>query len=235
MLHERTARRRWLSAAGALLAAALLGVLAGVLAKAADESGRSWAADLGSYPAAWVLAVALLGWSAPTWAAAVSRSAVFFAAMTVAYYAWAAEVLDFGWDVRLLVIWLLLSVTAVPATAVAVWWVTRRAGVLPGALLGLAAGTDVVVDAVFPVGSRRPFRELATRHGVPVHWFRLICADPAEHHRRVEQRVPDLPGHVVPDWSAVRRRDTDQWHERHTVVDTASGDPVAAVLRTLGG
>jgi len=136
MLHERTARRRWLSAAGALLAAALPGVLAGVLAKAADESGRSWAADLGSYPAAWVLAVALLAWSAPTWAAAVSRSAVFFAAMTVAYYAWAAEVLDFGRDVRLLVIWLLLSVTAVPATAVAVWWATRRAGVLPGRCSG---------------------------------------------------------------------------------------------------
>ena len=40
---------------------ALLGVLAGVAAKAADESGLRWAADLGSYPAAWVLAVALLG------------------------------------------------------------------------------------------------------------------------------------------------------------------------------
>jgi predicted kinase len=99
----------------------------------------------------------------------------------------------------------------------------------------LAAGTDVIVDAVFPVAAaRRPFRELATRHGVPAHWVRLICTEPAEHRRRVEQRVADLPGHVVPDWSAVRRRDVDQWHERHTVVDTASGDPVEAVLRGLG-
>jgi predicted kinase len=100
----------------------------------------------------------------------------------------------------------------------------------------LTAGTDVLVDAVFPVAaSRRPFRELAARHGVPVHWVRLICTDPAEHRRRVEQRVADLPGHVVPDWAAVRRRDTDQWHERHTVIDTASGDPVAAVLAVLAG
>jgi predicted kinase len=99
----------------------------------------------------------------------------------------------------------------------------------------LAAGTDVVVDGVFPVAaSRRPFRELAARTGVPVHWVRLICSDPGEHRRRVEERVADLPGHVVPEWGAVQRRDVDQWHERHTVVDTATGDPLAAVLAALG-
>jgi predicted kinase len=99
----------------------------------------------------------------------------------------------------------------------------------------LTAGTDVVADAVFPVAaSRRGFRELAARHGTPVHWLRLICTDPAEHRRRVEQRVADLPGHLVPDWPTVTRRDVDQWHERHTVVDTATGDPVTAVLTALG-
>ena len=99
----------------------------------------------------------------------------------------------------------------------------------------LAAGTDVIADAVFPVAaSRRPFRELAARHGTPVQWLRLICTDPAEHRRRVQERAADLPGHVLPDWSAVRRRDVDQWHERHTVVDTATGDPVATALAALG-
>jgi predicted kinase len=99
-----------------------------------------------------------------------------------------------------------------------------------------AADTDVVVDAVFPVArSRRPFRELASRHGAPVHWLRLICTDPVEHRRRVEDRVADLPGHVVPDWAAVGRRDVDQWHEPHTVVDTATGDPVTAALAGLRG
>ena len=88
---------------------------------------------------------------------------------------------------------------------------------------------------MFPVAaSRRPFRELAARHGTPVHWLRLICTDPAEHRRRVQERAADLPGHVVPDWSAVRRRAVDQWHERHTVVDTATGDPVATALAALG-
>jgi predicted kinase len=98
----------------------------------------------------------------------------------------------------------------------------------------LAAGTDVVLDAVFPVAAaRRGARDLAARHGTPAHWLRLICTDPTEHRRRVAERAADLPGHVLPDWSAVRRRDVDQWHERHTVVDTATGDPVAAVLAAL--
>ena len=98
----------------------------------------------------------------------------------------------------------------------------------------LTAGTDVVVDAVFDVAAaRRPFRELAAGHGAPVHWFRLICTDRAEHRRRVEERTADLAGHVVPSWSDVQARRLDQWHERHTVVDTAVGDPVGAVVQLL--
>ena len=99
----------------------------------------------------------------------------------------------------------------------------------------LTAGTDVVVDAVFDVAAaRRPFRELGARHGVPVHWMRLICTDRAEHERGVTGRGGRLAGHTVPTWPDVRARRVDQWHERHTVVDTADGDPVAAVLSALG-
>jgi predicted kinase len=99
----------------------------------------------------------------------------------------------------------------------------------------LTAGTDVVVDAVFDVAAaRRPFRELAARHDTDVHWVRLVCTDRAEHERRVTGRTADLAGHVVPTWPQVQARAVDQWHERHTVVDTAAGDPVAAVLSALG-
>jgi hypothetical protein len=107
-----------------------------------DESGWGWAADLGSYPAAWVLAVALIGRAAPSVPAAAVRAAVFFLAMTVAYYSWAQWVLGFGWS-RATPAWLLLSVTAVPAVAGAVQWATRRAGPVAGALLALAAGITV--------------------------------------------------------------------------------------------
>lgn len=137
-----------------LLVCAALGLVAGVAAKAADESGWRWAADLGSYPAAWVLAVALIGRFAPTAVLAAARAAVFFAAMTVAYYGWAAWVLDFGSDRDLVAIWLLLSATAVPAFAVVTWWATRRPGPLAGAMLGLAAGTALLGGAV-----RRPWAD----------------------------------------------------------------------------
>jgi hypothetical protein len=118
---------------------ALAGAVAGIAAKAADESSWSWAADLGTYPAAWVLAVALIGRQAPGPLAAAVRAAAFFAVMSAAYYAWAALVLGFGWS-RLLGAWLLVSVTAVPLVAVAVQWATRRPGVLAGAVLAAAAG-----------------------------------------------------------------------------------------------
>lgn len=103
----------------------------------------------------------------------------------------------------------------------------------------LAAGGDVVVDAVFPIAiSRRPFSELAERLGVPIHWVRLVCSDTTEHRRRVESRVFDLPGSGRPDWAAVTGRETDEWTEPHAVVDTATGgtatgEPVTAIQELL--
>ncbi len=100
----------------------------------------------------------------------------------------------------------------------------------------LRAGTDVVVDAVFGVAvARVPFRDLAARYGTRAHWLRLTCDDATEHRRRVEQRAADLPGHVVPGWAQVRTREFDPWQDAHTVVDTATGDPVAAALDVVRG
>ena len=146
-----TAPTRVPTRAPALPLSAAGGLAAGIAAKAADGSTWRWAEELGHYPAAWVLAVALIGWRAPSLRAAAVRAAVFFAAMTVAYYAWAALVLDRGWELRGLVAWLVLSATAVPVTAAAVRWATRRTGWLPAALLAMAAaitlGGGVLADA----------------------------------------------------------------------------------------
>jgi hypothetical protein len=150
----------------ALPLAAVGGLVAGTAAKVAD-SGWRWANDLGHYPAAWVLVVALIGWRAPSLRAAAVRAAVFFAVMSVGYYGWAALVLDRGWELRLLVAWLVLSATAVPLTAAAGHVATRRTGWLPGAMLAMAAGIvlgggvlgdpgahpmQAVVDVVVAVG-----------------------------------------------------------------------------------
>jgi predicted kinase len=99
----------------------------------------------------------------------------------------------------------------------------------------LAGGATVIVDAVFPVaGSRTPWTALAEKHGVPARWVRLVCGDRAEHRRRVEGRAGDLPGLVHPDWTEVTGREVDDWAEPHSVVDTADGDPVGAVLYAMG-
>jgi hypothetical protein len=68
--------------------------------------------------------------------------------MTVAYYSWATVVLGFAGDARLVLARLFLSATAVPAVAVGVHEATRRRGVLPGALLALAAGVTLTGGAV---------------------------------------------------------------------------------------
>ncbi|RBY94413.1 hypothetical protein DQ244_03610 [Blastococcus sp. TBT05-19] len=133
-----------------LLPGAAAGALAGVAAKAADESGWRWAADLGSYPAAWVLVVALIGHLAPSLPAAAMRAGTFFAAMTLAYYAWAAVVLGFGWN-RLLPIWLALSATAVAAVAAAVRWAAGRS-TAGAAVWALAAGIVLAGGAVSDAG-----------------------------------------------------------------------------------
>jgi hypothetical protein len=96
----------------------------------------------------WVLMVAVIGRCAPTAGSAAARAAVFFAAMTVAYYAWAAGVLGFGWS-RFLPVWLLLSATAVALFAAVVHRAARTAGLLPGAVVALTAGTTLAGGA-FP-------------------------------------------------------------------------------------
>ena len=131
-----------------LSAFALLGVVAGIAAKAGDESGWRWAADLGSDAAAWVLAVALIGRYAPTVVLAALRSAAFFAAMTLAYYGWAVAVLGFGYEPELIIAWLVLSATAVAVFAAGTRWATAASGPLAGAFLGLVAGTVLVGGAI---------------------------------------------------------------------------------------
>jgi hypothetical protein len=51
----------------------------------------------------------------------------------------------------------------------------------------------------------------------------VICSDQAEHRRRVESRIADIPGHVVPTWQDVIERDYHPWDDvRRLIVDTAT-------------
>jgi predicted kinase len=97
----------------------------------------------------------------------------------------------------------------------------------------LRAGRSVVVDAVNPVRpARAGWAELADELAIDVGFVEVTCSDAGEHRRRVESRLPDLPGHVVPTWQQVCELHYEPWERPRLVVDNL-GPPDAAVARVL--
>ena len=104
----------------------------------------------------------------------------------------------------------------------------------------LAVGTPVVVDAVCPVPEARTgWRALADAAGVPLRVVEVVLADAAEHRLRVERRLPDLEGQVVPTWAQVQAAPYAPWDEDRDgprlIVDGASAvSALRAALRHVG-
>ena len=96
----------------------------------------------------------------------------------------------------------------------------------------LGHGLPVIIDAVNPVQEARAlWRELASRHHTALVAVELVCADAAEHRRRVEHRTPDLRGQVVPSWHEVVDRQYVAWDDADVLhVDTAATDHPAGVI-----
>ena len=87
----------------------------------------------------------------------------------------------------------------------------------------LRLGLTVVADCVNPVAeSRKAWRVVAERSRARLAEVEVVCSDPAEHRRRVEGRVADIPGHDLPSWEAVVSRHFEPWQGEHPVLDTAS-------------
>ena len=76
----------------------------------------------------------------------------------------------------------------------------------------------------------------AETRSVGVVEVEVVCSDAAEHRRRVETRVADVPGLVLPTWDGVQSRDYAAWDRPRAVVDTAAltaEEAAAAVLRAV--
>ena len=106
------------------------------------------------------------------------------------------------------------------------------------AVSNLLLGHDVVVDAVNPVpAARAGWREAASRGGAELALVETVLLDAGEHRRRVEEREPDIPGHVVPSWDEVREGEWTPWDAdrdgTRLVVDTT--DTETAWGRLLSG
>lgn len=94
----------------------------------------------------------------------------------------------------------------------------------------LANGQTVIADCVNPVReSREGWQAIATRARKPLIEVEVICSDPVEHRRRVEQRASEIDGLVLPTWQDVLDRDYAPWPEPHVIIDTARLSPAEAI------
>ena len=85
----------------------------------------------------------------------------------------------------------------------------------------LRIGHTVIVDSVNPVATTRDYwRETAARLMVQLVEIQVVCSDKHQHRQRVESRITDIPGLVLPTWQQVLDRHYEPWTTAH-VVDTA--------------
>jgi predicted kinase len=97
----------------------------------------------------------------------------------------------------------------------------------------LKIGRIVIADSVNPIKiTRDAWREVASSAHVKAVEIEIICSDLAEHKRRIEGRVADIPGFKPPTWEEVLSRRADPWEREYLVVDTA-GQSIDASIRKL--
>lgn len=98
------------------------------------------------------------------------------------------------------------------------------------ALDNLKMGRRVVADCVNPVEeSRRAWAESAALSGCALLNVQVICSDLDQHRQRVESRISDVPGLVVPDWQSVMAHEYEPWLQTPLTVDTAQLSTDAAL------
>ena len=76
-----------------------------------------------------------------------------------------------------------------------------------------------------------------------MEWFRdhmveTLLADVGEHRRRVEERSPDIPGHLIPTWEQVVNSEWTPWDDecdgdRLQVDTTDTGTAFEHLLQAL--
>jgi predicted kinase len=96
----------------------------------------------------------------------------------------------------------------------------------------LRLGRLVVADSVNPWPlTRAEWQDVARRAGVVPLDVEIVCSSETEHRRRVESRVADIAGHVLPTWEEVVNRDYRPWSTDHLQIDTAHVAVEEAVRR----
>lgn len=87
----------------------------------------------------------------------------------------------------------------------------------------LTGGVDVVADATHLVAaSRQGWVDAAAGSGARVVQVQLSCVDEAEHRRRVEERVADIEGHLLPTWEQAAGAVPDPWPQADLHLDSGA-------------
>jgi predicted kinase len=96
----------------------------------------------------------------------------------------------------------------------------------------LKLGGLIIADCVNPVAaSRQGWSDVAVRTSAQLVEIEVVCSDPLEHRKRVESRLPDIAGHVLPTWDEVMKHYFEPWPGDHLVLDTAALSLVDAAKR----
>ena len=86
----------------------------------------------------------------------------------------------------------------------------------------LSISRIVIADSVNPLPvTRDAWVAVAKRTRTQFVEVEVICSDQDEHRRRIEKRVSDIPGFVLPTWQETISREYHPWDRKHLVVDTA--------------
>ena len=103
------------------------------------------------------------------------------------------------------------------------------------AVENLRLGRHVVADCVNPVAtSREGWRKTASEAAARLAEIRVTCSDEAEHRRRLDTRVDDVPGLTRVTWDRVVSAAAEPWDNApHLLLDTAHLSAEEAVERSL--
>lgn len=100
----------------------------------------------------------------------------------------------------------------------------------------LRIGRDVVADSCNPIAlTRGEWESVARDAQARTVNIEIVCSDRVEHRQRVETRITDIPGLVLPDWEQVVSREYHAWpalSAAPVTIDTA-GQAVDACLARL--
>ena len=98
----------------------------------------------------------------------------------------------------------------------------------------LRLGNVVTADSVNPIAiTRQAWRAVATENTAPYLEIELTCSDQMQHRYRVENRVADIRGHILPDWQKVITREYEPWRTASLTLDTSVLTAEEAVERIV--